>query len=90
MLNEAPNNNDIRRVANIALNKVPNSSDATCVVKNVHSTTIGAKPCSMVAKYPSCRKANLTQTRDNDTTIRKVHVDRNILCPGKEWRLYTQ
>ena len=29
MLNEAPNNNDIKRVANIVLDEAPNSSDAT-------------------------------------------------------------
>ena len=42
MLNEAPNNNDITHVANIALNEVLNSNDATCVVNNVHLTTVGA------------------------------------------------
>ena len=32
MLNEAPNKNDITRVANIMLNEAPNSKDATCVI----------------------------------------------------------
>ena len=30
------------------------------------------------------------ETRDNDTITRKVRADGNKLCPGKEWRLYTQ
>ena len=43
MLNEAPNNNDVMRVANIVLNKVPNSNDATRVGNNVHLTAMGVK-----------------------------------------------
>ena len=49
MLNEAPNNNDVTRVANIVLNKGPNSNDTTGVVNNVHLTTMGAHQFSMVA-----------------------------------------
>ena len=30
VLNEAPNNNNITRIANIQLNKMSNSNDATC------------------------------------------------------------
>ena len=33
---------------------------------------------------------DLPGTRDNDTITRKVRADGNKLCPGKEWRLYTQ
>ena len=90
MLNEAPNNDDVTRIANIMLNKAPNSNDATCIANNVHLTTMGAQQFSMVTIQPSCRKADLPETRDNDTITRKVRADGNKLCPGKEWRLYTQ
>ena len=42
MLNEALNNNDVTRVANIVLNEAPNSNDATRVGKNVRLTAMGA------------------------------------------------
>ena len=89
-LNEAPNNNDIMRVANIMLNEAPNGNDAMCVAKNVRLTTMGAQQFSMAAIQPSCRKANLPEMRDNDIITRKVCADGNILCPEKEWRLYAQ
>ena len=69
---------------------MPNSNDATRVVYNVCLTTVGTWQFSMAAIWPSCRKANLPETRDNDMITRKVYVDRNKLYPGKEWRLYTQ
>ena len=42
MLNEAPNNNDVIRVANIMLNEAPNSNDAMRVGKNVRLTAMGS------------------------------------------------
>ena len=42
MLNKAPNNNDITRIANFVLNEGPNSNDATSVGKNVRLTAMGA------------------------------------------------
>ena len=33
-------------------------------------------------------KANLGNTKENDTKTRKVHADGNNHCPVKEWRLY--
>ena len=39
-------------------------------------TTIGVQQFSMVAISPPCRKADLPETRDNDTITRKVHADR--------------
>ena len=48
-----------------------------CVPNNVHLTTMGAHQFSMMAAYTPCRKANLPETRDNDTKIRKVGADRN-------------
>ena len=89
MLNEVLNNNDVTRVANIVLNEAPNSDNATCVANNVHLTTMGAQQFSMAAIYLSCRKADLSEMRNNDTT-RKVCVDGNRFCLGKEWRLYAQ
>ena len=84
MLNEAPNNNDIKRVVNIVLNEAPNSNDTTHVRNNVHLTAVGAQQFSRVAIYPSCRKTDLPETRDNDTISRKVSADGNKLCPGNE------
>ena len=82
MLNEAPNNNDVKRIANIVLNKAPNSHDATCVGNNVRLTTMGTQQFSMTATQPSRRKANLPETRDNDTT-RKVRVSEIDFVLGK-------
>ena len=36
------------------------------------------------------RKADILETRDNDTKRRKVRADGNKLGSGKEWRLYSQ
>ena len=43
MLNEAPNKNDVTRVASIVLNEVPKSSDTTRVANNVRLNVMGAK-----------------------------------------------
>ena len=72
------------------LNEASNSNAATRVGNNVCLTTMGAQQFSMVAIQPSCRKADLPKMRDNDMITRKVCADENKLCPGKEWRLYTQ
>ena len=47
MLNEAPNNNDVKRVANNLLNEVPNSNDAMRVGINVRLTASGAQHFSV-------------------------------------------
>ena len=47
MLKEAPNNNDVMRIENMALNEVPNSNDAMCVANNVRLTTMGAQQFSI-------------------------------------------
>ena len=49
MLNEAPNNNDVTRVANIVLNRAPNNNDAMRVGNNVRLITMGEQQHSMVA-----------------------------------------
>ena len=49
MLNKVPNNNDIISIENKVLNKAPNCNDATCIVSNVHLTTMGAEQFSVVA-----------------------------------------
>ena len=49
MLNEAPNNNDVKRVINIVSNEAPNSNDATRVGNNVRLTALGAQQFSMAA-----------------------------------------
>ena len=47
MLNEAPNNNDVKRIANNVFKKAPNSNDATHVGINVRLTAVGAQLFSM-------------------------------------------
>ena len=51
MLNEAPNNNDVKRVANNVFNEAPNSNDATRVGINVRLTAVGAQQFSMATIY---------------------------------------
>ena len=48
MLNDVPNNNDVKRVANI---EAPNSNDAACVGNNVRLTAVGAQQFLMAATY---------------------------------------
>ena len=43
MLNEVPNNNDVKRVASIVLNEAAKSNDATRVENNVRLTAVGAQ-----------------------------------------------
>ena len=49
MLNEAPNNNDVKRVANIVLDEVPSNNYAMPIGNNVRFTAVGAQQFSMVA-----------------------------------------
>ena len=49
ILKEAPNNNDVKRIANIVLNKAPKCNDAMRVGNNVHLTAIGAQLFFMAA-----------------------------------------
>ena len=73
------------------LNMGPNSNSATCVGNNVRLTAMGAQEFSMAATYIVIKqKSDLPEKRDNDTITIKVHADRNKLCPGREWRLFTQ
>ena len=44
---------------------------------------MGAQQLSIMTIKPSCRKANLPETRDNDTITRKVHADGNKFALGK-------
>ena len=83
MLNKAPNNNNVKCVANIVLNEAPTCNDAMRIGNNVRLTAVGAQQFSMVARKPSCRKADLPEMRDNDTITRNVRADGNKLRPGK-------
>ena len=47
VLNKAPNNNDVKRVANNVFNEAPNSNDATRVSINVRLTAVGVQQFSM-------------------------------------------
>ena len=49
MLNEAPNNNDVKRAANNVFNEAPNNNDATRVGINVRLTAVGAQQLSMAS-----------------------------------------
>ena len=43
MLNEVPNNNGVKRVANIVFNEASNSNNATRVGNNVRLTAVDAQ-----------------------------------------------
>ena len=62
-----PNYNDDTRIGNIILNEAPDSNDAKRTVNSVCLTIMGAQQFSMVAILPSCRKADLPETRYNIT-----------------------
>ena len=51
MLNEVPNNNDVKCIANNVFNEAPNSNDATPtrVGINVRLTAVGAQQLSMAS-----------------------------------------
>ena len=49
MLNEAPNNNDVKLVANNVFNEAPNSINAMRVGINVRLTVVGAQHFSMAS-----------------------------------------
>ena len=49
MLNEAPNYNDVKHVANRVLNKAPKSNDTMCIRNNVRLTAIFAQQFSIAA-----------------------------------------
>ena len=49
MLNKAPNNNDVKRVANIVSNEAPNCNDAMRIGNNVRLTVVGTQQFLMVA-----------------------------------------
>ena len=49
MLNEVPNNSDIKHIANIVLNEAPNCNGATRVGSNVRLTAVGAQQLLMAA-----------------------------------------
>ena len=49
VLNEKPNNNDVKRIANIVLNEALNCNDTTSVGKIVRLTAVGAQQFLMVA-----------------------------------------
>ena len=46
-----PNNNDVKRIANIVLNEAPNCNDATHIANNVHLTAVGTQQFLMAAIY---------------------------------------
>ena len=48
MLNEVPNNNDVKHIANNVFNEAPNNNDATRVGINVRLTAVGTQQFSMV------------------------------------------
>ena len=72
VLNKALNNNDFKHIANMVLNEAPNSNSSTHVVNNVCLTTMGAQNFKWwLYSHHVRRKANLPETRDNDTITRK-------------------
>ena len=63
MLNEAPNNNDVKRVANNVFNEAPNSNDATHVGINVRLTAVGAQQFSMATIIAIMQKSRRTRDK---------------------------
>ena len=63
MLNKVPNNNDVKCVANIVLNEVPNSYGARRVGNNVRLTAVGIQQFSMMVNYIAIMQKNRL-TRD--------------------------
>ena len=49
VLNEVPNNNDVKHVANIVLNEVPNCNDTKRIWNNLRLTAVGAQQFFMAA-----------------------------------------
>ena len=49
VLNEKPNNNDVKRIANIMLNEAPTCNDVTHVGNIVFLTAVGTQQFLMVA-----------------------------------------
>ena len=60
-MNEAPNNNDVTRIANIVLNETPNSHDATHVGNNVRLTAMGAQQILNGGYIAIMQKSRLTR-----------------------------
>ena len=61
------------------------------VVINARLTAVGTQQNLNGGLYSHhAEKADLPEMRDNDTITRKVRANGNKVCPGKEWRLYTQ
>ena len=68
------------------LNKMPNNYDVTCIAYIVLNEASNSSEAPRVAN----KEVDLPEMRDNDMITRRVRVDRNMLGPGKEWRLYAQ
>ena len=49
MLNKAPNNSDVKHLANIVMNEAPNCNGATRIGSNVRLTAVGAQQFLMAA-----------------------------------------
>ena len=49
MLNKAPNNNDVKHVANIVLDEAPKSNDSMRIGNNVRLTAAGTQQFSTAA-----------------------------------------
>ena len=68
VLNEAPNGNDAKHVANnVCLNTIETQQFSVAAIQAA-----------------SCRKVDLPEMRDNDMKIIKIRVYGNKLFPGKE------
>ena len=84
MLNEVPNNNDVKRVANIALNEALNRNDATRVGNNVRLTVVGAQQFLMVAIDHMQLRAYLIRNRAPNVINTHMHLAVAILSGKKK------
>ena len=57
---------------------------------NAYLTTMGPNNSQRQHFSDYIEKANSGNMRSNDMKTRKVHVEGNKSCPGKELRLYAQ
>ena len=70
---------------NLVFNEVPNNSGTTHQMNNVCSTTMCAPTMLSGNDHVGySRKANVWETRVNNTKTRKVCANGNKFCPGKE------
>ena len=91
VFNQAPNNNDIKRVANIMLNEELNRNDTTRIGNNVLLTAVGAQEFSMAPTVQfRCNfmlaHEQFTRTLEQFTRTRIELIVASVLLPARNSR----